>query len=123
MNIDKVYICDIYRMDKINYNCLDFSSFDGNYNLDKFLRIKRNVTYVKTSLVYFSIIQGGFIDLETGQWYRLGYPSIVGELFVDVHKNKVNGYTLMGTDRKHYSKRKILKRYNEYNYGDKRECK
>lgn len=123
MNIDKVYICDIYRMDKINYNCLDFSSFDGNYNLDKFLKIKRNVTYVKTSLVYFSIIQGGFIDLETGQWYRLGYPSIVGELFVDVHKNKVNGHTLMGTDRKHYSKRKILKRYNEYNYGDKRECK
>jgi len=124
MNIDKVYICDIYRLNKITYNCFNSNvSFDGNYSLDKFLKTKRDVSYVKKALVYYSIYKGGFIDLETGVWYRFGYPSTPGELFVDVHKSKINGHTLMGIDRRHISKKKILKRYNEYKCGDKREYK
>jgi len=123
MNIDNVYICDIYRLDKINYNCFDgTASFDGNYSLDKYLGTKRYVSYVKKALVYYSIYKGGFIDLETGQWYRLGYPSNLGELFVDVHKGKINGHTLMGKDKRYISKKKILKRYNEYKCGDNSEC-
>lgn len=124
MNIDYVYICDIYRLDKVMYNCFDSTaSFDGDFSLDKFLKTKRYVSYVKKALVYYSIYKGGFIDLETGQWYRLGYPSTPGELYVDVHKSKIKGNALMETDRRYISKKKILKRYNEYKCGDNNECK
>lgn len=123
MNIDKVYVCDIYRLDDISYNCYDSKiKFDG-YNLDKFLGIKRDISYVKKVLVYFSINKGGFIDLETNECYRLGYPSTIGELFVDIHKSKINGRTLMGNNKKYILKKKVLKRYNQYKLGDNNECK
>ena len=124
MNIDKVYICDIYRLDKIIYNCMDTDyDLSQGFDLDKFLRIKRKTSYVKKALVYYSINKGGFIDMETGHWYRLGYPSTNGQLFVDVHKSKIYGKELMGTNKKHYSKKKILKKYYEYKDGDNNECK
>ena len=123
MNIDNVYVCDIYRLDDISYNNLDFSSGCSlEFSLDKYLRIKRKVSFVKKALVYYSITQGGFVDFETKEWYRLGYPSTRGELFVDVNKSKIYGKTLMESNRKYYSKKKILKRYNEYKDGDNNEC-
>ena len=123
MNIDKVYICDIYRLDDISYNNMDLKKeTNKGFSLDAFLRIKRKTSYVKSALVYYSVYQGGFIDIETGQFYKLGYPNYVGQLFVDVHKNKIYGKDLMKTNRKSYSKKKILKRYNEYKEDDNNEC-
>ena len=124
MNIDKVYVCDIYRLDKIAYNNIDFKNADRSkgFSLDNFLRIKRKTSYVKTALVYYSINRGGFIDMKTKEFYSLGYPSVIGELFVDVHKSKIFGKDIMGTNRRYYSKKKILKRYNEYKEGENNEC-
>ena len=124
MNIDKVYICDIYRLDKIIYNCIDFKNADRSkgFSLDNFLRIKRKVSYVKSALVYYSINKGGFVDLETKEFYSFGYPSFEGRLFVDVHKSKIKGKDIMDTNKKHYTKKKILKKYNEYKVGDNNEC-
>lgn len=120
MNIDNVYLCDIYRLDDISYNDINVKvDLSNGFNLDNFLRIKREVSFVKKALVYFSVMQGGFIDLETKEWYRFGYPSAKGELFVDVHKDKVYGKTLMDSKRKHFTKKKILKKYAEYKTNDK----
>lgn len=122
MNIDKVYICDIYRLDDISYNNFT-NKIDKSkgFDIDHFLGIKREISYVKPALVYFSVSCGGFIDLETKEFYKLGYTNIKGELFVDVHKSKIYGKTLMGSDRKHYSKKKILKKYNEVKDGGRKE--
>lgn len=123
MNIDKVYVCDIYRLDDISYNNMDVNvDLSEGFSLDKFLRIKREVTFVKKTLVYFSVNRGGFIDLETKEWYRLGYPSTIGELFVDVHKSKIYGKEIMGTNKRYYSKKKILKKYYKYKTGGNNEC-
>jgi len=123
MNIDKVYLCDIYRLDDISYNNIDVKvDLSKGFDLDHFLRIKRKVSYVKKALVYYSINRGGFIDMENGQFYMLGYPSTKGQLFVDVHKSKIYGKDLMNTNKKHYTKKKILKRYNEYKNDDINEC-
>ena len=123
MNIDKVYVCDIYRLDDINYNDINVTVDKGNgFNLDNFLRIRRKTSYVKKALVYYSVIRGGFIDLETKEFYKLGYPCTKGELFVDLHKNKIYGSNLMASNKKHYTKKKIIKRYNDYKDGDNSEC-
>lgn len=123
MNINNVYECDIYRLNDISYNNIDVNvDLSEGFSLDKFLRIKRKTSYVKTALVYYSINRGGFIDMKTKEFYNLGYPSIVGELFVDVHKSKISGKDIMGTDRIYYSKKKILKKYNEYKDGENNEC-
>ena len=124
MNIDKVYECIIYRLDNISYN-LDLKNIDRNekFSLDNFLGIERKTSYVKHALVYFDINRGGFIDIETKEFYKLGYPSVIGESFVDVHKSKIYGKEIMGTNRKYYSKKKILKKYNEYKLGENNECK
>ena len=78
MNINKVYICDIYKLDDISYNNIDVNvDLSRGFNLDNFLRIKRKTSYVKRALVYYSINRSGFIDMETGQFYKLGYPTIL----------------------------------------------
>ena len=124
MNIDKVYVCDIYRLEERTSNRYNtkvymgknFNSYDDDYVVNK-------CVFVKSALVYYSLLQGGFIDVETGQFYKLGYPSVNGELFVDVHRSKIHGSKLMGTNKKHYSKKKILKRYSEYKDGGNNEHK
>lgn len=124
MNIDKVYMCDIYRLDDISYNNLDFKMSESiEFSLDNFLSIKRKISYVKHALVYYNVCQGCFIDLETYERYKLGYGNTIGELFVDIHKSKIYGKTLMSSNRKYYSKKKILKKYDEYKIGDIHECK
>ena len=123
MNIDRVYECNIYRLDDISYNNIDEKNDDGckEFSLDKFLGIKREITYVKTVLVYYSTNRGGFIDMKTKEFYNLGYPSTIGTLFVDVYKKKICGKEIMGSNKKYYSKKKILKRYNEYKDGENNE--
>lgn len=124
MNIDKVYICDIYRIDDIYYNKMDFKMSDSNeFCLDNFLSIKHKTSYVKKALVYYSEYEGRFIDLETKERYRLGYSNTIGRLFVDIHERKIYGKTLMGSNRKYYPKKKILCKYDEYKYGGIHECK
>ena len=68
-------------------------------------------------------MSGCFIDLETGRSYKFGNPKIKGELFVDIKKSKIYGKDLMGSNKKHYSKKKILKRYSEYVGDNSNECK
>ena len=124
MNINKVYICDIYRIDDISYNNLDFKTSDNiEFNLDNFLSIKQKTSYVKKVLVYYSVYEGRFIDLETNERYKLGYSNTIGRLFVDIHEKKIYGKTLMGSKKRHYSKKKILRKYDEYKSGDINECK
>ena len=120
MNINNVYVCDIYRLDKISYNNFDFKNVDiiHGLSLDDCLCVKRKVSFYKKALVYYSVIHGGFIDMETKKLYNLGYPNTIGQLFIDVHKSKIYGKTLMGSNKKHYSKKRILKRYNEYKNAD-----
>ena len=77
--------------------------------------------FVKQALVYFSVFRG-FVDMETGEIYNLGYPSSNGQLFIDVHQSKIYGRDLMGSSKKHYSKKRILKKFTEYNGGDNNEC-
>lgn len=123
MNIYKVYVCDIYRLEDRKHNIyntkvhmgMDFNDYLDDYVVNK-------CVFVKKALVYYSIVKSGFIDMETGQFYNLGYPDAVGQLFVDLHKSKIYGKDIMGTSKKNYSKKKILKKYNEYQDGDNNEC-
>jgi len=123
MNINNVYECDIYRLEERKLNKFNIKESGGNniyYYIDGYFVNK--CVFVKKALVYFSICRGGLIDIETGEFYNLGYPRIVGTSFVDVNKSKIYGKDIMGTDKKHYSKKKILKRYSEYKGGDYDEC-
>lgn len=124
MNINVVYECDIYRL--VDTKCkIDIkNNINGKYEYytDNY-GMANKYELIKKALVYYSILQGGFIDMETGQFYKLGYPSVKGELFVSVHKSKKYGKDIMGTNRHFYSKRKILKKYIEYKEGENCECK
>ena len=46
-----------------------------------------------------------------------------GDLFVDTRKKVLYVSKLFDTKRKHYSKKKILERYNEYKEGENSEYK
>ena len=123
MNIDKVYVCDIYKLDDISYNNIDCKVIlKKGFSLDDSVYTKYKTSFVKTALVCYSLLLGGFVDMETGQFYKLGYPKNIGELFIDTHKRKIDGKDLMNTNKKYYSKKLILKRYNEYKNGDNNEC-
>ena len=115
MNIDKVYECDIYRIEDIICDDIKVTVDRGNgYNFDTIRRIKYKTFFVKKALVYFSVLCGCFIDLQTKERYGLGYDKCTkGDLFVYIDKDKIYGKDIVGTDKKHYSKKKILKKYNE----------
>ena len=125
MNIEKVYLCDIYVMEnleckKINVNVDRVNGF----NYDSITSVKCKTTFVKKALVYYSVLNGYYVDLETKEKYKFGYGAAsTGDLFVDIKRKKVYGKEIMGSQKKHYSKKKVLKRYDEYkeNYINKHE--
>ena len=96
---------------------------DG-FSLDSIHRTKHKTVFVKKALVYFSVLRGCFIDLETKEKYISGFNECTkGDLFVDVHKSRIPVKTLMDSNKTHYSKKKILKKYSEYKDCDNNECK
>ena len=124
MNINKVYIADIYRLEDRKFNKFATKVNNGrdfNFYTDDFMVNK--CVFVKKSLVYYSYLLGQFVDLETGEWYNVGYPNSVGELFIDISISKIYGKDLMRSDKKYYTKKKILKKYDEYKGRNINECK
>ena len=79
----------------------------------------------KKALVYYSLRHKCFIDLETKVRYHCGMPVSINNnyFFADILSSKISGKKILGTSRDFYSKKKILKRYNEYKGGDNNECK
>ena len=133
MNINKVYVCSIFKRE------LCESEYDGSIEMctkDNTIKsvivdeefyvvkvLKANIVFVKKALVYYSEKKGCFIDLETMERYNYGIPksSNYEDLFVNVKKEKIFGNELMHSKRKHFTKKKILKRYNEFR-GNQNEC-
>ena len=133
MNIDKVYVCSVYKCEfseseydnydanDIERNMLNFIILDEN--LSSLKTLKKNIIFVKRALVYYSKKHACFIDLETNEKYHIGMSySTDNGLFVDVRKQKIYGRELMDSKRKHFTKKKILKKYNEFR-DDNNECK
>ena len=125
MNIDKVFICDVYKLiKKENYFYNDHDVKNKEFSLDRFLRIKRRVVFIKKALVYYDNVNYCYIDIETKKKYNFGVLGCVeGDYFIDTKKEVLYGSKLVNSNRKHVSRKKILKRYIEYKKGDTSECK
>lgn len=133
MNIDKVYVCSVYRCEysECEYDIYDENNIESNImnyiiideNLSLLKTLKKNIIYVKKALVYYSRKEECFIDLESNEKYSIGMSySTDNDLFVDIRRRKIYGRDLMDSNRKHFTKRKILKRYKEFSGGNN-ECK
>ena len=125
MNIEKVYLCDIYVMENLECKKINVNVDRGNgFNYDSITSVKCKTTFVKKALVYYSVLNGYYVDLETKEKYKFGYGAAsTWYLFVDIKRKKIYGKEIMGSQKKHYSKKKVLKRYDEYkdNYINKHE--
>ena len=116
MNIDKICVCEVYRIDFCNEEEGSIKRFfyDDEFGLVKPENVK--ISFEKKALVYYSLRHSCFIDLETKERYSAGIPTSKNNenLFVDVLKTRISGKDIMGTNRRHYSKKKIQRRYSEY---------
>lgn len=126
MNIEKVYLCDIYVLENLECKKINVNVDRGNgFNYDSITSVKCKTIFVKKALVYYSVLNGCFIDLETKEKYKFGYGGCnIGDLFVDIKREKTYISSLFGSDKKYMFKRKILKKYNEVKNGcEIDECK
>lgn len=125
MNIDRVYVCNVYRVkDSINYDIIDKIDRGDGFSHSKAHHTECETIFVKKALVYSNVLHGYYIDLETKEKYIMGFDGCTkGDLFIYIDKNRIHGKTLMGSNGKHHSKKKILKKYAEYKNGDIHECK
>lgn len=125
MDINEVYVYEVYRIDFCDEQEGSIQRFfyDEEFGLIKSANVK--ISFVKKALVYYSLRNRCFIDIETKERYCAGIPVSKnnGNLFVDVLKSRIYGKEIMGTSRQFYSKKKILKRYMEYKAGENNECK
>lgn len=103
MNVDNVYIADIYMIDE--KTLIDIDWFSSTY--------KYRYCFFKKALV---ISRGNkFIDLSTRKKYRYHMQEDqeydVGEMIVD----KLVPYVReVSVEKQHMSRKRVLKRYNEY---------
>ena len=93
MNIDRVFVCDIYKLIKVeNYFYNDHDVTNKDFSLDRFLRVKRRVNFIKEALVYYDKSRNCYIDLETKEKYRFGvFGCPEGDMFIDTRKEVVYG--------------------------------
>jgi len=134
MNINNVYECNVYKYEfsEFEYDNYDENNIERNIvnfiiideNLSALKTLKKYILFVKKTIVYYSEKYDCFIDLETNEKYSIGMSSLSenDNLFIDVRKPKIYGKDLMDSKRKHFTKRKILKRYNLLK-GEIHECK
>ena len=67
MFIDKVYVCDVYILKDRIYNKYNTKVYNGkNYNCYVDDYVVNKCEFVEEALVYYSVLQGGFIDMRTG---------------------------------------------------------
>jgi len=103
MNIDNVYYVKIYVKTITKKNENGLYDFVGEF--------------VKNTLVYekFDDIGPVYVDLNTGKVYDkfLLCNTCLGELYINIKAGTKPYKNLIDTNRKHMSKRKILKKYNE----------
>ena len=124
VDINRVFECDICKLIKIeNYFYNDHDVNNREFSLDCFLHVRRRVDFIKKALVYYDKFHNCYIDIETRKKYSFGILGCVeGDHFIDTKKEVLYGSKLFDSKRKHYSKRKILKKYSEYKKGDNNEC-
>lgn len=73
--------------------------------------------FVKKTLVYKDSY-GCYNDLKTKEQYFAGYNDclLIGKLFVHLENGLIPILSVIDYKKENMSKKKILKKYNEYNY-------
>ena len=108
MNLNKVYLCEIYQLVDIVYN--DKNSSNNN----KFLRVIRDTMFIKKTLVYYSELKREYIDLITKEKYKYGYGAcVIGDYYINSKKGLTPLSSLINCKRKNMTKKRILKKYNK----------
>lgn len=99
-NVNSIYLCDIYQVfDVILNKKEDTTTFMGSF--------------VKKALVYRDDF-GYFVDLNTGEkYYSKG--KCIGDFYVSLKHNLIPVSSFIDYKKENMSKKKILKKYNEYN--------
>ena len=75
--------------------------------------------FVKYALVYekysYNISDCGYVDLETGRCYKSFYlnDARVGEQYISLRDGLIPYTSLIETNKKNMTKRRILKRFND----------
>ena len=104
MNIDNVYIADVYMIER--YEITNATWFVSDY--------KYIYRFLKKALVT-PTFGNKFIDLSTGKKYRYGIQDgnlyDVGEMIIDELEPYVREVPV---EKQHMSRKRVLKRYNEY---------
>lgn len=104
MNVDNVYIADIYMIER--YEITNATWFVSDY--------KYIYRFFKKALVT-PTFGNKFIDLSTGKKYRYGIQDgnlyDVGEMIID---ELVPYVREVPVEKQHMSRKRVLKRYNEY---------
>ena len=98
-NVNSIYLCNIYQVfDVILNRKEDTTTFIGSF--------------VKKALVYRTA--GYFVDLNTGEkYYSKGKR--IGDFYVSLKHNLIPVSSFIDYKKENMSKKKILKKYNEYN--------
>ena len=109
MNINNVYIAKIYVKKNENEK--------ADYGKGVILTYGEGV-FIKDALVYEDIesYNPRYIDLETGKEYvRFDVcDAHMGELYINLQAGLIPYTDLIENNKKNMSKRKILKKYNDY---------
>ena len=107
MNINNVYVAKI---------CVRMNEDDASDYTEGMIFVYRQSAFVKDALVYEDLesITPRYIDLETGKEYiKFNVCNAhIGELYIKMDDGLIPYSSLIETNKKNMSKRKILKNYN-----------
>ena len=110
MNINKVYIANIYVLIESR---LIGNLYDGRFNM--------KIMYLKTALVYNK--NGNWYDLNTREKYYEEVYGLekIGTKFINFKDKIIPLTNIIDYKNEHMSRRKILKKYKEVENGGKKE--
>ena len=100
-NVNSIYLCNIYQVfDVILNRKEDTTTFMGNF-------FQKALVY-RTGFCFF-------VDLNSGEkYYSKGKR--IGDFYVSLKHNLIPVSSFIDYNKENMSKKKILKKYNEYNY-------
>ena len=117
MNVDNVYIADVYIVRSVD------DDLDDELEEDTYKLCDVEVAFLKKALVKHTAINT-FVDLSTGRDYRYGTTSNSGYRVGDMIIDELVPYTdQINVENHHMSKRRVLEKYNEYARNTKTESR
>ena len=125
MNVDNVYIADVYIVRSVDYDYdkeID-DDLDDELEEDTYKLCDVEVAFSKKALVKHTVINT-FVDVSTGRDYRYGTTSNSGYRVGDMIIDGLVPYTdQINVENHHMSKRRVLEKYNEYARNSKTESR